>query len=145
MYPMKHGSPRYIVCINVLTSLCIWLYSYSNLNSIPGAHLTINRLWLAWWLGTEQASSHYQHHWRHIFLMHTCVIRPQRIRLWYCTWCTLWNMVPLCILMYKYIECFDIYMAPNIAVRLNWCNFPRPHVACLMCQHIGFVTVLPER
>ena len=38
--------------------------------------LTIFQHWFRWWLGTDQATSHYLDQWWFILLMHICVTRP---------------------------------------------------------------------
>ena len=117
---MKYGSHSYRIFIIALTLLYPWLYFDSNLNFISWDPWDHRPSWFTWWLGAEQASRHYLHQWWHSSLTHTCVIRPQGIKLSHYIICTLWNMVSLRIHgIYKYIECFCIYMAPNIAVRLS--------------------------
>ena len=39
--------------------------------------LIISHHWIRWWLGTEQATSHYLHQWWLSLLKHICVFPPQ--------------------------------------------------------------------
>ena len=81
-----------------------WFSFDSNLNTwilFAWAHLTTGHLWFKWWLCAEQASSHYLHQWLHSFLTHTCVTRPQGIKVSHCIGYTLWHRAPFRILGYR--------------------------------------------
>ena len=42
--------------------------------------LTIIQHWFRWWLGTDQATSHYLNQWKVSQLMHICITQPQWIK-----------------------------------------------------------------
>ena len=46
-------------------------------NMFPGVELTLCQHWFRWWLGAEQATSHYLNQCWHNLLTHICITRPQ--------------------------------------------------------------------
>ena len=57
--------------------------------------LTISHHWLRWWLGAEQATSHYLKQWWPISLMHIMYEALQGDELTHCVWVTLWGATVL--------------------------------------------------
>ena len=45
-------------------------------NLFSNIQLTIYQHWLRWWLGTNQATSHYMNQWQSSLLMHICITPP---------------------------------------------------------------------
>ena len=53
-----------------------WKSPYFN-SHFPRAQLIMMHHWFRWWLGPEQATSHYLSQWWSVSLTHICVTRPQ--------------------------------------------------------------------
>ena len=49
----------------------------------PRVQLIIFQHWFRWWLGADQATSHYLNQWWSTLLMHICITQPQWVN-WFC-------------------------------------------------------------
>ena len=113
----------------------VWISLKISLKFFPRSELKICQHWCKWWLGADQATSHYLDQWWLIFPTHICVTWPQWVKSRH-----IWVVVRLYqYVTHLWINAFLLYLRfmqaypclVSLLSNIPWNSF-------MMCKHLSY-------